>query len=216
MSDLMLRQNIIDELGFDPSVDAANIGVAVENGIVTLSGHVGSYAEKIAAERAVKRVKGVHALAGMLEVRLAGRKQHADDEIAARALDIIEWDALLPNGAIDVKVQKGWVTLSGAVPWHFQRLAAEKAVMKLGGVVGVTNALSIKTALSVPDVKNRIEDALKRSAEVEADRIEVTVSGGNVTLKGGVTGWRERSAAERAAWSTPGVVSVINNLSVSG
>lgn len=216
MNDLALRQNIIDELGFEPSVDAANIGVAVEEGVVTLSGHVGSYAEKIAAEMAVKRVKGVRALAGTLEVRYVGRKQHADDEIAARALDIIEWDTLLPDGAIGVKVQKGWVTLSGEVPWHFQRVAAEKAVMKLGGVVGVTNVLSIKPAASIPDVKNRIEGALKRNAEVEADRIEVAVSGGNVTLKGGVTGWRERSAAERAAWSSPGVVSVTNNLAVRG
>jgi osmotically-inducible protein OsmY len=216
MNDLALRQNIIDELGFEPSVDAANIGVAVEEGVVTLSGHVGSYAEKIAAEMAVKRVKGVRALAETLEVRYAGRKHHADDEIAARALDIIEWDTLLPDGAIGVKVQKGWVTLSGEVPWHFQRVAAEKAVLKLGGVVGVTNVLSIKPVASIPDVKNRIEGALKRNAEVEADRIQIDVSGGNVTLKGGVTGWRERSAAERAAWSIPGVVSVINDLAVSG
>ncbi|MBW9114740.1 BON domain-containing protein [Rhizobium cauense] len=216
MNDLMLRQNIVDELGFDPSVDAANIGVAVENGVVTLSGHVGSYAEKIAAEMAVKRVKGVRALAETLEVRFAGRKRHADDEIAARALDIIEWDALLPNGAIDVKVQRGWVTLSGEVPWHFQRLAAEKAVMKLGGVVGVTNVLSIKPMSSIPDVKNRIEVALKRNAEVEAENIEVAVSGGNVTLQGGVTGWRERAVAEQAAWSIPGVVSVTNNILING
>lgn len=216
MNDLALRQNIIDELGFEPSVDAANIGVAVENGVVTLTGHVGSYAEKIAAELAVKRVKGVRALAENLEVRFAERKKHADDEIAARALDIIEWDTLLPNGVIDVKVQRGWVTLSGQVPWHFQRVAAEKAVMKLGGVVGVTNVLSIKPAASVPDVKNRIEGALKRNADVEAAHIQVDVAGGNVTLKGGVTGWRERIAAERAAWSIPGVVSVVNNLSIGG
>jgi osmotically-inducible protein OsmY len=216
MNDLLLCQNIVDELGFEPSVDAANIGVAVEDGVVTLTGHVGTYAEKIAAEMAVKRVKGVRALAETLEVRFPGRKQHADDEIAARALDIIEWDALLPSGAIDVKVQKGWVTLSGQVPWHFQRVAAEKAVMKLGGVVGVTNVLSIEPATSISDVKNRIEGALKRNAEVEADHIQVAVSEGKVTLNGGVTGWRERSAAERAAWSIPGVISVTNNIAING
>ncbi|MBB3545166.1 MULTISPECIES: BON domain-containing protein [unclassified Rhizobium] len=216
MNDLALRQNIIDELVFDPSIDAANIGVAVEEGVVTLSGHVGSYAEKIAAEMAVKRVKGVRALAETLEVRFQGHKRHADDEIAARALDIIEWDALLPNGAIGVKVQKGWVTLTGEVQWHFQRVAAERAVMKLGGVVGVTNVLSIKPSASIPDVKKRIEGALKRNADVEAERVEVAVLDGNVTLKGGVTGWRERTAAERAAWSIPGVVSVTNNLAVRG
>ncbi len=216
MNDLLLRQNIVDELNFEPSVDAANIGVAVENGIVTLSGHVGSYAEKIAAEIAVRRIKGVRAMAETIEVRLPNRKHHADDEIAARALDIIEWDALLPSGAIGVKVQNGWVTLSGQVPWHFQRVAAEKAVMKLGGVVGVTNVLSIKPSASSSDVKDRIERALKRNAEVEADHIKVAVSEGEVTLNGDVTGWRERSAAENAAWSIPGVVRVTNNISIHG
>jgi len=215
MSDQNLRQDVIDELEFEPSFDAANIGVAVENGIVTLSGHVGSYAEKIAAESAAKRVKGVRAIAEEVEVRYPERKRHADDEIAARALDIIAWHTALPDDAIDVKVEKGRVTLSGEVRWHFQKMAAENAVKKLGGVTAVTNLLTIRPVASVPDVKDRIEDALRRNAEVEASQIRVHVIDNKVILEGGVRAWNERAVAERAAWSVPGVVAVENHLSIS-
>jgi osmotically-inducible protein OsmY len=215
MRDLDLRQNIVDELEFEPSIDAANIGVAVENGIVTLTGHVASYIEKTAVETAVKRVKGVRAIAEEIEVRYPERKHHADDEIASRALDIIAWDTALPDGTIEVKVQKGWVTLTGEVRWHFQRMAAEQAIMKLGGVVGVSNLLTIKPTASASDVKNRIEDALRRYAEVEASQIKVRVADNRVILEGGVRAWNERSAAEHAAWSVPGVVSVENRLSIT-
>lgn len=184
MSDLSLRQDVIDELEFEPSLDAANIGVAVENGIVTLSGHVNSYAEKMTAEAAVKRVKGVRAIAEEIQVRYPERKKHADDEIAARALDIIAWDTALPDGAINVKVQKGVVTLSGQVRWHFQRAGAEIAVKKLGGVVAVDNQLTISPTTLAPDVRNRIEEALRRNAEVEASRIRVNVTDNKVTLEG--------------------------------
>ncbi|NLS20406.1 BON domain-containing protein [Rhizobium sp. P40RR-XXII] len=214
MNDLSLRQDVMDELQFDPSIDAANIGVAVTNGVVTLSGHVGSYAEKSAAESAVKRVRGVRAIAEEIEVRYAGRKMHADDEIASRALDIIEWDTALPDGLIDVKVQRGWVTLSGEVPWHFQRLAAENAVKKLGGVTGVSNLLSIRPSSMIADIKGRIEGALRRNAEVEADRIRVDIIEGRVALEGAVHAWSERSAAERAVWSVPGVIAVENHLTI--
>lgn len=215
MSDQSLRQDVIDELEFEPSLDAANIGVAVENGIVMLSGHVSSYAEKIAAESAAKRVKGVRAIAEEVEVRYPERKRHADDEIAARALDIIAWHTALPDDAIDVKVEKGRVTLSGEVRWHFQKMAAENAVKKLGGVAAVTNLLTIRPVASVPDVKDRIEDALRRNAEVEASQIRVNVVDNKVILEGGVRAWNERAVAERAAWSVPGVVAVENHLSIS-
>lgn len=213
MNDLNLRQDVLDELEFEPSVDAANIGVAVENGVVTLTGHVKSYSEKSAAEAAVRRVKGVRAIAQEVEVRYAERKKHADDEIAARALDI-EWDTALPEGVIDVEVQRGWVTLSGEVRWHFQRIAAENAVKKLGGVVGVTNLLTIRPAAAVSDIKGRIEGALRRYAEVEASRIRVNVVDERVVLEGGVHAWTERSAAEQVAWSIPGVIAVENHLSI--
>lgn len=215
MSDLKIRQDVIDELEFEPSIDAANIGVSVEDGVVTLSGHVGSYAEKNTAEIAARRVRGVRAIAEEIEIRFAERKKHADDEIAARALDIIAWDTALPDGAVDVKVQRGWVTLSGEVRWHFQKMAAENAVKKLGGVVGVSNQLTIRPTTSVSDVKSRIEEALRRNAEVEAGHIRVEVRDSKVTLQGNIRNWSERSVAERAAWSVPGVLAVDNRLSIT-
>ncbi|WP_047462167.1 BON domain-containing protein [Rhizobium rhizogenes] len=214
MSDLEIRRDILDELEFDPSVDAANIGVSVENGVVTLSGHVKSYAEKMAADAIAQRVKGVRAIAEEIDVRWPERKKHADDEIASRALDIIAWDTALPDGAIDVKVQRGWVTLSGQVRWHFQRMAAENAVKKLGGVLGVTNYLTIRQLVGMSDIKDRIERALRRNAEIEADGIRVRVSESKVVLEGDVHAWNERHAAEQAAWSVPGVAVVENHLHV--
>jgi osmotically-inducible protein OsmY len=214
MSDLEIRRDILDELEFDPSVDAANIGVSVENGVVTLSGHVKSYAEKMAAEAIAQRVKGVRAIAEEIDVRWPEQKKHADDEIAARALDIIAWDTALPDGAIDIKVQRGWVTLSGEVRWHFQRMAAENVVKKLGGVLGVTNYLTIRQLVGMSDIKDRIEQALRRNAEIEADGITVRVSDSKVILEGDVHAWNERQAVEQAAWSVPGVAVVENHLHV--
>jgi osmotically-inducible protein OsmY len=214
MSDLKIRRDILDELEFDPSIDAAAIGVSVENGVATLSGHVKSCAEKMAAEAVTWRVKGVRAIADEIDVRWPEQKRHADDEIAARALDIITWDTALPDGAIDVKVQRGWVTLSGEVRWHFQRMAAENAVKKLGGVVGVTNILTIRQLVGASDIKERIEQALRRNAEIEADGIRVRVSDSKVVLEGDVHAWSERHAAEQAAWSVPGVAIVENHLHV--
>ncbi|NEJ23391.1 BON domain-containing protein [Rhizobium leguminosarum] len=214
MSDLAIRRDVLDELEFDPSIDAGNIGVSVESGIVTLSGHVKSYAEKMAAEVIVQRVKGVRAIAEDIEVRYPEHTRHADDEIAARALDIIAWSAALPEGAVHVKVQRGWVTLSGEVRWHFQRMAAEHAVKKLGGVVGVSNLLTIVSLPQVANIKDRIELALRRNAEIEADAIKVRVLADKVILEGDVHAWSERGAAERAAWSVSGVTRVDNQLHV--
>lgn len=214
MDDISLREDILDELSFEPSLDAANIGVTVERGVVTLSGHVGSYAEKIAAEKAVQRVRGVRAVAEEIEVRYPNDKKLADDEIAQRALAIIGWDATVPDERIKVKVEKGWVTLSGEVQWQYQRSAAEQAVRKLSGVRGVTNLISVRAPLDVGDIRSHIEGALKRSAEVEAHAIRVGVEGGKVTLEGRVNTWHERNVVERAAWAVPGVSAVEDRLSI--
>jgi osmotically-inducible protein OsmY len=213
MNDKLLREYVITELDYDPSVESApHIGVSVENGVVTLSGHVSSFAEKFAAEKAVKRVKGVRAIAQEIEVRYPEQKKTADDQIAQRALAIISWDAMVPNDAVMVKVQDGWVTLSGQVQWNYQRIAAESAVRRLSGVVGVHNDIKVKPRVQPQDVKNKIMEALKRNAELEANAIRVNVSGGKVTLEGKVKSWYEHGVAERAAWSAPGVKAVEDRL----
>ncbi|MGV2130762.1 BON domain-containing protein [Agrobacterium vitis] len=215
MSDLLIRQDVLTELEYEPSINANHIGVTVDNGVVTLTGYVESYVEKASAEAATHRVRGVRAIAEHLEVRYPERKKHADDEIASRALDIIAWDTALPDGAIDVKVELGCVTLSGQVPWHFQRLAAEEAVQKLGGVREVRNLLKIRPTAQVSDIQSRIEKALKRQAEIEADAIKVVVSGETVTLEGKVHAVKERLLAAQMAWSVPGVTHVDNHLLVA-
>jgi osmotically-inducible protein OsmY len=214
MGDKTLRQFIIDELDFEPSIDSANIGVAVENGVVTLSGHVATYAEKIAAERAVQRVKGVKAIAQEIEVRYPDQAKRSDDEIAQRALNILNWSVQIPADSIQVKVEKGWITLSGTVPWQYQRLAAESAVRKLSGIRGVTNLIEIKPHVAASDIQRKIMDSLKRNAEVEADSIRVVVDNDKVTLEGNVKSWYERDLAERAAWSAAGVTSVVDRLTL--
>lgn len=216
MSDLTLRQTVLDELEFEPSVDAAHIGVAVKDGVVTLSGHVGSYAEKLAAEQATRRVKGVQAIAQEIEVRYPEDQKTADDEIAARALNILRWSAVVPAGSVLVKVQDGWVTLSGQVSWQYQRNAAESQIRRLSGVKGVVNSVTIKSRVQPIDVKRKIEDALKRNAEIQAQSIRVSVEdGGRVELEGNVHDWREREVAENAAWSVPGVVRVDDRLHIA-
>jgi osmotically-inducible protein OsmY len=216
MSDTLLRQNIIDELDFEPSVNAAHIGVAVNNDVVTLTGHVASYAEKLAVETAVKRVKGVRAIAEEIEVRYPSDKKTSDDEIAKRALNILLWNAVVPRDRIQVKVQKGWVTLTGEVEWQYQRTAAENEIRRLSGVAGVINEITIKVQVQPADVKRKIEDALKRHAEIEAQRVRVSVlGGGRVTLDGSVHDWQERDAVKWAAWSAPGVASVEDRLTIA-
>ncbi|WP_102960434.1 BON domain-containing protein [Mangrovicella endophytica] len=215
MTDSQLKQDVIDELDFEPSINADHIGVAVENGVVTLTGHVSTYAEKLDAEDTVRRVKGVKGIAQEIEVRPFGANKTADDEIAKRALNTIQWNTVIPDGAVQVKVQKGWVTLSGEVDWQYQKTAATNAVKSLAGVLGVSNVISVKPHVFVGDVKKRIEDALKRNAETEAKAIKVDVAGGKVTLEGEVKTWTERYAAERAAWSAPGVQTVTDHIRVA-
>lgn len=215
MSDLALRQNIIDELEFEPSIDAADIGVAVDSGVVTLTGHVPSYFQKIEVENVVSRVRGVRGIAQEIEVRPFGTNATADDEIAKRALNTINWNTTVPKDAVQAKVTKGWGTLSGKVEWQYQKVAAFDAVKRLTGVIGVSNNIDVKPRVSTFDVKKRIEDALKRTAEVEANGITVLVADGRVTLEGHVNAWPERSAVERAAWSAPGVKDVVDHIRVS-
>lgn len=212
MNDLSLRKTILEELEFKPEIDAASIGVAVDNGIVTLSGHVNSYAQKVSAERAVKGIKGVRAVAEEIQVRLDKGAGTADDTIANRALNIISWSADLPDGDIKVIVQNGWITLEGEVDWQYQKEIVERAVRKLSGVVGVDNRLTLVPRVDVLDIQHRIEEALKRNAEVDAKEIHVKVDGDVVSLEGNVHLWRQRRIAERAAWSVPGVREVNDHL----
>jgi osmotically-inducible protein OsmY len=187
----------------------------VDEGIVTLTGHVSSYSEKLAAEMATKRVKGVRGIAQEIVVRYPDDKKTADDQIAKRVLDVIAWDSTIPKDKIQVKVQSGIVTLTGEVDWYFQRDDAEAAVRKLSGVKAITNSIAIKPRPKVSDIKQRIETALKRNAELEADSIRVSVLDGRVTLNGKVKAWYERDIAERMAWSAPGVTAVEDKISIN-
>jgi osmotically-inducible protein OsmY len=210
-TDTIIRDNVIAELEFDPSITQTAIGVAVSNGVVTLSGHVPSYAQKVAAEKAAQRVKGVRAVAQELEVRLPFEIKHDDEEIARRAANILAWSV---NGADQIKavVDNGWVTLSGQTNWRYQKQDAERAIRALQGVKGVNNAITVKPNVQPSDLKNRIAHALQRNAELEADAIKVDVSGSTVTLSGKVRAWYERRIAEDAAWAAPGVTEVRDNI----
>jgi len=214
MTDVTLRQNVLDELEFEPSIDAAHIGVTAEGGVVTLTGHVATYSEKDAAERAARRVKGVHAIAQEIEVRPYGTHVTADDEIAKRSISTLAWRTTVPRDAVTVRVQNGWVTLEGKVEWQYQRNAAASAIRDLAGVVGISNLIAVAPRPTSSDVKRRIEDAFRRDAELEAQAIQVNVLDGKVTLDGTVKRWSERQAAEHAAWSAAGVKSVEDHLRI--
>lgn len=216
MKDIDLRKNILAELEYDPSVEAAGIAVAVNDGTVTLSGHVRSYTAKRAAENVVKRVKGVRAISQQIEVRPRGSHVTADDEIAKRAAETLRWSDAVPRDAVQVKVANGWLILMGKVRAYHQKAGAERAVHNLMGVKGVNNQIVIEPEIRVSDVKERIESALRREAELEARRIVVSVTDRKVTLRGDVRNWAERQAAERAAWAAPGVTDVVDHISIVG
>lgn len=215
MSDETLKTLIEDELRWEPSVDSANIGVAVDAGVVRLSGSVRTYPEKIAAEKAAERVKGVRGVALDIDVRPFGDTGTSDDEVAKRALNTLAWHAMLPKNALKVRVEDGHVTLSGELDWQYQREAAERAIQRLYGVRSVANQILLRPQVMATDVKHRIEEALERHARIEAERVRVSVDGAKVKLEGKIDTWSDRNLVERAAWAAPGVTSVEDRLVVA-
>ena len=211
-TDEEIQKDVLAELKWDAQVQPNEIGVAVKDGVVTLTGWVDSYLKKWAAEDAAHRVSGVRAVANEIEVKLATERTDAD--IAAAAVRVLEWDSLVLADKIKVTVSKGWVTLRGEVEWQYQKEDAERIVRRLSGVKGVSNLITIKPSVTPAELKEKIEDALVRDAEIDADRITVEVQGGKAILKGTVRSWAEREAAERTAWSAPGITSVDNRIQV--
>ena len=211
-SDEELRRDVLAELEYDPSLDARKIGVAVEDGIVTLTGEVSSFAEKWNAERAAERVEGVRGIVNKIEVKIVG--DYSDTDIAREAADALRWNLMVPPGKVIPKVENGYITLTGEVNFDFQRRAAEKAVRYIPGVKGVINLITIKPKVEPKEIKEKIEDALKRMATVDAENIQVEVQGSEIVLRGTVRSWAERHEAEKAAWSAPGVTSVKNYITV--
>lgn len=214
-SDRELQDRVLKALEFEPSVDAAKIGVTAHEGVVTLRGSVPTYQEKWTAERTAGRVFGVRALANDLEVLPSSAALRTDSAIAEAAANALTWDSAIPAESVHVTLNQGWVTLTGAVPWRYQRDAAERAVRRLYGVKGITNAIAIKPRVRVTDVTAAIEGAFKRSAAIDAKRVHVEAHDGSVTLTGTVRSFAERREAERAAWSAPGVKLVDDRLAVS-
>ena len=215
MTDKILKQNVLDELAWEPSVNAAHIGVTARDGVVTLTGHVCSYTEKLAAERATGRVSGVKAVAEELEVRYLDGAATTDEDIAKRAIQSLAWDVSIPDDKVKIKVEKGWVTLTGNVDWHYQKHDVESHIRKLQGVMGVFDNITIKPTVHVSDVRSKIVAAFGRSAEIDADDIIVTSDGGKVTLSGDVATFSEKWLAQSTAWSAPGVTQVENLLTVN-
>lgn len=210
-----LQRDVMDELEWEPSVDHADIGVAVTDGVVTLSGFVKSYPEKIAAEKAARRVIGVRAIAEEIKVRFASEPKTADSDIARRIVDTMAWSVSIPTDKVKVKVEHGWVSLSGMVDWDYQRKEAQRVAGRVTGVVGVSNLVEVRQHPTPADVKDRIVSAFKRQADLDAASVTVMTDGGTVKLSGKVKAWAERGAAERAAWSAPGVTRVEDNITVA-
>ena len=213
-TDIQLQKDILDELAWDPAVNATDVGVTVKDGVVTLTGHLTNYVEKHAAERAARRVSGVKALAVDIEVRLSPSYKRTDTDIAAAAQRALDGNVAIPANGIQPMVENGWITLNGEVEWDFQRKAAERSVRDLFGVVGVTNLLKVKPKVAPSDVEKGIHDALVRQAEREAKQLQILVDGSRVTLRGKVHSWTERRAVQGAAWAAPGVATVVNELTV--
>jgi osmotically-inducible protein OsmY len=214
VQDDKLKADVLEELAWDPKLDATNIQVAVGKGIVTLMGHVTSFTEKYAAEGATSRIRGVRGIVQKIEVRLSENKKHPDEEIAGRAIAMLRWDADVSADQVQVKVERGYVTLSGEVDWNYKKMEIERVIRQLPGVTGIRNAIAIRPGLEANDVRDRIRKALERDAAVEASSISVTTVGSTVVLTGKVHGYAERDAAKRAAWSAPGVTSVEDHITV--
>jgi osmotically-inducible protein OsmY len=214
-TDTQVQADVMAELKWEPRVTPNEIGVAVKDGVVTLTGWVNSYTKRWAAEDAAHRVRGVKAVANDIEVRLSRADERTDADIAAAAVRALEWDAFVSIERLDVTVSKGWVTLKGEVDWHYQKGDAERVVRRLAGVKGVSNLITVKTRLAPSELKKKIDDALVRTAQNDAKRITVEVDGSKVILKGTVRSWAEREEAQRQAWAAPGVTSVDNRITIS-
>jgi osmotically-inducible protein OsmY len=213
-NDSQLQQAVIIELGWEPSVDSGHIGVSAHDGIVTLNGHVQNFSQKLAAEKAAARVKGVKAVAEEIEVKLPFDIDRSDEDIASAAIERLAWDSSVPRDAVKVRVEKGWVTLSGDVEWHYQKEAAAQNVSVLHGVVGVSNQLRIMPTVNSATVSDEITRALHRSWYYDPNTIKVSAQGGKIKLTGNVTTWNARDLAGTTAWSSPGTSSVENDIRV--
>lgn len=210
-----IKQDLESELKWDPDVNATDIGVTVKNGVVSLTGFVPYYMEKYEAEKAAKRVKGVAGIANDIEVHLPSNHQRTDPELARAAIDAIAIELPSSHDKVKVVAKDGWITLEGEAEWQYQRSRAEAAARKLRGVKGVVNRMTLKPRVAAMEIRSKIEEAFKRSAEVDAQHVTVTANGGEVTLAGNVHSWSEKQEAERTAWRAPGVVKVDNRIHIS-
>jgi len=214
-TDFQLQQDVLDELLWDPSLDSAEIGVSVNDGVVTLSGVVNSYTKKLAAEKAAKRIKDVKAVAMEIDVHFFNGEGKSDIDIAHAGLNALSWSTVVPKDSVTIKVEDSWLTLDGEVEWQYQKQAAENLVKDLQGVKGVTNLIRLKPTPTQSIVKDAIRKALERSADVEAAAINIITEGNHIIIKGKVRSWGERNEVEKAVWATPGVVDVKDELIVA-
>ena len=215
-TDSQMHSDVMAELKWEPSIREAEIGVAARDGVVTLTGHVESYAEKYAAARAAERVSGVRPVADDLKVKLPNSRERSDTEVAHAVVNALKWDIQVPADRIKAEVDNGWVMLEGDVEWQYQREAAAGAVRYLTGVKGVTNSITVKPKQASPfEVSQKIKDALRRNAELDSGRITVEAHDGRVTLRGTARSYAERMDAQRAAWAAPGVTNVDDRIAIS-
>lgn len=209
-----IKDDILAEIDWDPQIESTEVGVTVENGAVSLYGSVNSYAERLAAERAAKRVEGVHAIAEEIKVNYPSSPKVSDEEIAKRAANLFDWHHVFRDSEVKVEVRKGFATLSGEVDWHYQRDMARTQIAGIEGVTGVSNQITLRPQASQSNVQRKIAAALQRNANLEAAKIKVDVDGGKVTLSGDVKAWYERKLVEDAVWAAPGVTNVVDNLRI--